>query len=148
MAPRSSSETGELTTRNQLSGTVKRVAVGSVMAEVEIEVDGQGFVAAVTKHSVERLSLEQGDAVTVLVKATEVMLAKGSSTYDQLTTRNQIPGKVSGVETGSVMAEVQIDIPGGQLVAAVTKHSVDRLGLTRGDDVVALVKATEVMLAK
>jgi molybdopterin-binding protein len=144
----SATETKELSTRNQLRGTVSNVNLGSVMAEVEIEVGGQDFVAAVTKHSVERLSLKQGDSVTVLVKATEVMLAKGSSTYDELTTRNQIPGKVTAVETGSVMAEVQIAIEGGELVAAVTKHSVERLGLSKGDDVVALVKATEVMLGK
>ncbi len=144
----SATETKDLTTRNQLRGTVSNVSTGSVMAEVEIEVGGQDFVAAVTKHSVERLGLKQGDSVTVLVKATEVMLAKGSGSYDELTTRNQIPGKVTGVETGSVMAEVQIKIDGGELVAAVTKHSVERLGLSKGDDVVALVKATEVMLGK
>jgi len=141
-------DTDDLSTRNQLRGTVSSVNAGNVMAEVVIDADGQDFVAAITKHSVDRLGLKQGDSVTVLVKATEVMLAKGSGTYEQLTTRNQIPGKVSRVETGSVMAEVQIDIKGGQLVATVTKHSVDRLGLTTGDDVVALVKATEVMLAK
>jgi molybdate transport system regulatory protein len=144
----SATQAKELSTRNQLRGTVSNVSTGSVMAEVQIEVGGQDFVAAVTKHSVERLGLKQGDAVTVLVKATEVMLAKSSSTYEELTTRNQIPGKVTAVETGSVMAEVQIQIEGGELVAAVTKHSVERLGLSQGDDVIALVKATEVMLGK
>jgi molybdate transport system regulatory protein len=138
----------DLTTRNQLRGTVARVNLGSIMAEVEIDVDGQGFVAAVTRHSIERLSLAAGDAVTVLIKATEVMLAKGAGGYDELTTRNQISGTVTAVETGSVMAEVRIAIAGGELVAAVTKHSVERLGLAKGDDVVALVKATEVMLAR
>jgi molybdate transport system regulatory protein len=138
----------DLTTRNQLRGTVARVSLGSVMAEVEIDVDGQELVAAVTRHSVERLGLADGDAVTVLIKATEVMLAKGSGSYDELTTRNQISGKVSAVETGSVMAEVRIAISGGELVAAVTRHSVERLALAAGDDVVALVKATEVMLAR
>jgi molybdate transport system regulatory protein len=138
----------DLTTRNQLRGTVARVNLGSIMAEVEIDVDGQGFVAAVTRHSIERLGLAAGDAVTVLIKATEVMLAKGAGGYDELTTRNQISGTVTAVETGSVMAEVRIAIAGGELVAAVTKHSVERLGLAKGDDVVALVKATEVMLAR
>ena len=141
-------ETKELTTRNQLRGTVAKVSLGSIMAEVEIDVDGQEFVAAVTRHSVERLGLAEDDAVTVLIKATEVMLAKGSGSYDELTTRNQIKGKVNAVETGSVMAEVRIGVTGGELVAAVTKHSVERLALAEGDDVVALVKATEVMLAR
>ena len=137
-----------LTTRNQLEGKVTSVITGHVMAEVKVDVHGEEFVAAVTSHSVERLDLSEGDTVTVLVKATEVMLAKSSSQLEGLSTRNQIKGKVASVTSGSVMAEVAIDVSGGKLVAAVTKNSVERLGLMKGDDVVVLIKATEVMLAK
>ena len=81
----------------------------------------------------------------MLVKATEVTLAKSSSPIEALTTRNQVPGKVTGVELGAVMAEVTVDVDGTELVAVVTRSSVERLGLAAGDVVVALVKATEVM---
>jgi molybdate transport system regulatory protein len=138
----------ELSTRNQLRGTVQGVVLGSVMAEVSVDVHGEQLVAAITRHSAERLNLREGDTVTVLVKATEVMLAKGSSPIDSLTTRNQLAGKVVGVQTGSVMAEVAIGVGGDELIAAVTRHSVERLGLAEGDDVIVLIKATEVMLAK
>jgi len=138
----------ELTTRNQVRGTVTGVVTGAVMAEVTIAVGGEQIVAVITRHSAERLGLAEGDDVTVLIKATEVMLAKGSDGLDRLTTRNQIPGKVTNVQTGNVMAEVTIDAKGNELVAAVTKGSVERLGLAAGDDVVALIKATEVMIAK
>jgi molybdate transport system regulatory protein len=144
----SSTTETNLTTRNQLRGTVRSVLTGTVMAEVKVDVHGEEFVAAITRHSAERLSLNEGETVTVLVKATEVMLAKGSSRLENLTTRNQIAGKVVGVTTGSVMAEVKIDASGDELVAAVTRHSIERLGLTEGDDVIVLIKATEVMLAK
>jgi molybdate transport system regulatory protein len=138
----------DLTTRNQIRGTVTGVVTGAVMAEVTIAVGGEQIVAVITRHSAERLGLADGDDVTVLIKATEVMLAKGSEGLDRLTTRNQIPGKVTNVQTGNVMAEVTIDAKGNELVAAVTKGSVERLGLAAGDDVVALIKATEVMIAK
>jgi len=137
-----------LTTRNQLQGIVRDVVTGSVMAEVKVDVHGEELVAAITRHSAERLDLSEGDRVSVLVKATEVMLAKGSQPIAALTTRNQLPGKVTSVVTGSVMAEVEIDVGGDELVAAVTKHSVARLGIAAGDDVVVLIKATEVMLGK
>jgi molybdate transport system regulatory protein len=138
----------DLSTRNQLDGKVTGVQTGTVMAEVKVDVQGQEFVAAVTRHSVERLNVAEGDAVTVLVKATEVMIAKSSSQLDSLSTRNQIKGKVASIESGTVMAEVKIDVNGNELAAAVTRHSVERLGLAQGDDVIVLVKATEVMLAK
>jgi molybdopterin-binding protein len=66
----------ELSTRNQLKGTVKSVKTGTIMAEVVVDVGGQEIVAAVTRGGVEQLSLSEGDAVTVLIKATEVMLGK------------------------------------------------------------------------
>jgi molybdate transport system regulatory protein len=140
--------TDNLTTRNQLAGTVTGVVIGTVMAEVRVDVNGSEFVAAITAHSVERLGLGEGDAVTVLVKATEVSLSKGGARLDSITTRNQIPGKATGVVLGSVMAEVTIDAGGNELVAAVTRSSVERLGIAKGDDVVVLIKATEVMLGR
>ncbi len=61
--------------------------------------------------------------------------------------RNQIPGTVTAVRLGAVMAQVIIDIGGGnQLVSAITRDSAERLGLAEGSRVVALVKATEVMI--
>ena len=66
----------ELSTRNQLSGTVKSVRTGTIMAEVVVDVGGQDVVAAITRGSVEQLGLAEGDAVTVLIKATEVMIGK------------------------------------------------------------------------
>jgi molybdate transport system regulatory protein len=138
----------ELTTRNRVRGTVTGVVTGTVMAEVTISVGSEQIVAVITRHSAERLGLADGDDVTVLIKATEVMLAKGSAPLDRISTRNQIPGKITGVQQGSVMSEVTIDAGGSELVAAVTRNSVERLGLKPGDDVVALIKATEVMVAK
>jgi molybdopterin-binding protein len=66
----------QLSTRNQLKGTVKSVRTGSIMAEVVVDVGGQEVVSAITKSSVDRLQLKAGDPVVVLVKATEVMIGK------------------------------------------------------------------------
>lgn len=66
----------QLSTRNQLAGTVKSLNTGTIMAEVVVDVGGQEVVAAITRGSVEQLALAEGDAVTVLIKATEVMLGK------------------------------------------------------------------------
>ena len=66
----------ELSARNQLKGKVTNVTLGTIMAEVTVDVGGQTIVAAVTRGSVEHLALADGDDVTVLIKATEVMLGK------------------------------------------------------------------------
>jgi molybdopterin-binding protein len=64
----------KLSARNQLNGTVRNVALGTVMAEVTVDVDGQQIVSAITRSSAERLGLAEGRPVTVFIKATEVML--------------------------------------------------------------------------
>jgi len=66
----------EISARNQLPGTVTRVTLGSVMAEVAMDVAGHEVVAAVTRSSVERLGLKEGDQVTAFIKATEVMIGR------------------------------------------------------------------------
>jgi molybdopterin-binding protein len=66
----------QLSARNQLKGTVAGVTSGAVMAEVVVDIGGQEVVAAITRTSAENLSLTVGDDVTVVIKATEVILAK------------------------------------------------------------------------
>ena len=65
-----------LSARNKLPGTVKSVVLGTVMAEVVVDVGGHQIVSAITRHAVENLSLKAGDEVTVVVKATEVLIDK------------------------------------------------------------------------
>jgi len=46
------------------------------------------------------------------------------------------------------MAEVSVDLGGQTVVAAITRGSAEELKLAEGDDVMVLIKATEVMLGK
>ena len=67
----------------------------------------------------------------------------------ELSARNQFRGQVKEVKLGNVMAEVVVDIGGGhEIVAAITRGSAERLGLAQGVEVMAVIKATEVLLAK
>ncbi|MEV6945780.1 TOBE domain-containing protein [Streptomyces sp. NPDC051172] len=65
-----------------------------------------------------------------------------------LSIRNQIPGTVTAITSGEVMATVKVRLTGGQeITAAITLESAEELGLTAGSAVRALVKSTEVSLA-
>ena len=66
----------QLSARNQLKGTVKSVKSGSIMAEVEVRVEAGIVTAAITDASRERLDVKEGDQVAVVIKSTEVMIAK------------------------------------------------------------------------
>lgn len=65
----------------------------------------------------------------------------------RLSTRNQLRGTVASVEVGAVMTIVKVDLDGGQQVtASITRDGAEELDLQVGQPVIALVKATEVML--
>ena len=65
----------------------------------------------------------------------------------RLSTRNQIPAKVVGINAGEAIANVVMDANGQRLVASITVEAVRELGISEGSDVIALVKASDVMLA-
>ncbi|HCU92928.1 MAG TPA: transporter [Actinobacteria bacterium] len=65
----------------------------------------------------------------------------------QLSARNQIPARVTGITAGEAIANVELDANGVRLVASITVEAVDQLGLAVGKEVTAVVKASEVMIA-
>lgn len=66
----------------------------------------------------------------------------------EISARNQIRGRVKAISPGAVMAEVEVETEPSTVTAAITAASVQRLGLTKGDSVVVIIKATEVIIGK
>ncbi len=67
----------------------------------------------------------------------------------KLSARNQLKGKVVAVQRGTTTAHVKIDIGGGVIVtSSITNEAVDELALSLGDEVVAVIKASDVIVLK
>ena len=65
----------------------------------------------------------------------------------RLSARNQIPARVTSIKSGEAIANVELDANGTRLVASITVEAVQQLGLTEGSAVVAVIKASDVILA-
>jgi len=65
----------KLSARNQLAGTVSEIRRGEAIANVVLDVAGQRLVASITVEAVDELGLAEGSQVTVIVKASDVILA-------------------------------------------------------------------------
>ena len=66
----------------------------------------------------------------------------------RISARNTLKGKVKEIVKGAVNSEVTIALPGGEeIVSIITNKSVTDLGLTKGKDVYAVIKASSVMVA-
>jgi molybdate transport system regulatory protein len=65
-----------------------------------------------------------------------------------ISARNKLFGKVAKIISGAVNAEVSVTLPGGgEIVAVITKTSVKALKLKKGLPVVAVIKASDILLA-
>jgi len=65
-----------------------------------------------------------------------------------LSGRNQLPGQVASISLSGVMGEVRVRVGEHELVSIITRASVKRLGLKVGDDVFAVIKATDIMIGR
>ena len=65
----------KLSARNQLAGTVKSVNQGAAIANVELDVDGQRLIASITVEAARELGVAEGQPVTAIIKASDVILA-------------------------------------------------------------------------
>ncbi|HMK85269.1 MAG TPA: molybdopterin-binding protein [Steroidobacteraceae bacterium] len=65
----------------------------------------------------------------------------------KLSARNVLPAKVKSVTPGAVDSEVVVELaPGIEMVAIITKHSAQQLGLKPGAKAYAIIKASNVMI--
>ena len=65
----------------------------------------------------------------------------------KISARNQLKGRVTRVNEGAAIANVELDVNGQRLVASITVEAARELGLSEGSEVTAIVKASDVMLA-
>jgi molybdopterin-binding protein len=62
--------------------------------------------------------------------------------------RNQLKGEITDIVLGTVMAHIMIQVGENVIESVITRRSADDLKLKKGDSVTAVIKATEVLVAK
>ncbi len=64
-----------ISARNQLTGSVEEIALGTITAKVTVRIAGGSLIESViTRQSVEEMGIKVGDTVTAVIKSTEVMI--------------------------------------------------------------------------
>ena len=65
----------------------------------------------------------------------------------KISARNQLPGTVRSITEGAAIANVELDVGGNRVVASITVEALRELGLSEGTSVVAVIKASDVLVA-
>ena len=138
----------KISARNVLGGTVARLTSGAVNSEVVLSLNGGGQITATINNAgAKSLGLAVGKPATALIKAYSVMVMLPEGEYG-LSARNALRGKVTGIANASVSSDIAIALEGGDEVhAAVPRDSVTSLGLEPGTEVIAVIKASSVIIS-
>jgi molybdopterin-binding protein len=75
-------------------------------------------------------------------------LTDDDESLDGLSARNRLPGYIEEVRVDGLLAQVQLRVGDRRITAVITADAARALKLRRGDDAIAIVKSTEVMIAR
>lgn len=135
-----------ISARNKIKGTIREVKEGAVNGIVKLETPkGHKVSATISMEAIRELSLKAGKEATAIIKATEVMMAND---FLKISARNQFRGKITEILPGAVNAIVKLDVDAEfGLSSTISLEAVKELSLKAGEEAVAVIKATSVMIS-
>ena len=131
---------------SKVSGTITKVVKGHIHANVQILWKSIPLSVVITTASCEDMHLSEGDSITVLIKGTDVMLAKSFS--GMISARNRVNGVVKRIIEGDVVSKVFVESQDEMLHAIITNTSLKEMDVREGNEITAIVKSTELILYK
>ena len=130
---------------NTISGIIDSVEVCESLSLVKIKCDTTYFSAIIIETPQTVNYLEKGHPIKVLFKETELIIS--SAKQLEISVENSFPCRISDIKKGQLLSRVSLHFNTIELRSIITSHSLERLNLQIGMDVIALVKTNEIMLA-
>ena len=132
--------------KNSLPSIITGISKGQLNAHITLDWRSEPLSVIITTTSVEDMKLKLGDTVDVIFKASDVIVAKGLS--GQISARNIMHGIVSDIREGFPLALVTIDTGEDAVSAELTVSSLKDMEIKIGDELEAVIKSSELILAK
>ncbi|MGA3155975.1 MAG: TOBE domain-containing protein [Steroidobacteraceae bacterium] len=134
--------------RNQLTGRLTRINHGVSNDEIVLTLaGGDHILALITSDRSLIMGIKAGDEAIAVINASAIILGNERGKRYKLSARNQLPGEIKQINIGPAFAEVLLGLKGGDsLVAIVPKEAINELELAVGHKVMAIFKASNVIL--
>lgn len=130
---------------NQFTGKIASIDAQGALRLYRVDLGHEVVFSAIVIQGNEKLeALQIGQALSVVFKETEVVIGIGNP---EISLQNRVLGTISRLEKGDVLCKLSLNTLIGDLQAIITANAVAQLKLLEGDEVMALVKTNEVMLA-
>ena len=131
---------------NILSGKIARIKVNGDLSIVRVYVGSEIFSSILIDTPDTAEFLRVGNEVKVIFKETEVILGVGDMRGISL--RNKLNGRVSSIESDTLLSKVSIETEVGLITSIITSNAVEQLNIKNNMDLTAMIKTNELILAK
>lgn len=137
----------KVSARNVFSGTIEKITKGAVNAEVILLISGGTRITSnITNGAVDNLSLKEGLNAYAIIKSSSIIIGSDVDP-SKISARNIMTGKISKIIEGPVSSEIDVAVPGGNVISATITHgSSEKLHLKEGEQVSAIFKASSVII--
>ncbi len=130
---------------NNLTGKILNVISDEHMSIVEMNVDGDVLKTIIIETPATALFLKEGTGINILFKETEVSIAKDFS--GMISLQNKIKCSVKEIQKGKLLSKIVLDFNGKEICSVITSGAVEQLKLKANDEVLALIKTNEIIVA-
>ncbi len=131
---------------NSISGTIKEIETDGSLSLVSLETAAGLLTCIVIDTPATCSYLIYGKALKVIFKETEVAI--GKSDLGTISLRNQVAGQISQIDHGALLSRVVLSTPAGEIKSIISTRSAREMALQTGEEVFALIKTNEIMLAE
>lgn len=130
---------------NSLKGIITRIKSDEHFSLVEMEANGNTFKSIIIETPETVSFLKIGSHIKIMFKETEVSIAKEIS--GKISLQNKIPCTINKIEKGKLLSKIILNFKDVQIGSVITTGAVEQLALKENDEVLALIKTNEVILA-
>lgn len=131
---------------NSFQGEITNLQTSGELSRVKIQIGSEQLSTIVIGNSESMTYLGLGNRIQVIFKETEVIIAKGDTST--LSLQNQIKGQISRINQGDLLSKIEVNTSIGIVKSIITSNAVQQLELKEGEEVIAMIKSNEIMLAE
>ncbi|WP_103068843.1 TOBE domain-containing protein [Aquimarina sediminis] len=131
---------------NILKGKIKTIKSSGSLSLVTIDIQGIFFSTIILETPSTASYLIPENQIKVIFKETEVII--GKDIEHAISIQNKIAGKILEIKKGDLLSKLTIETRIGRLIAVITSDILYQLQLEINENIIAMVKTTEIMLSE
>jgi len=131
--------------KNLISGDIKEINQGEYNTKVEVKVsEDLSLYSIIPTSSFLDMKLKLDEKVFALIQESSIMIALNNP--EGISARNIIKSTISALKTDAVSTEIKLSIGKNTLTSAISNDSHEQLGLKIGQEIYAIIKATDIVI--